>query len=208
MQSRLLKSSQQHEFVAAQFSGTNDSGYQPLGDNVLVAPDTAAEKTSGGIHLTPDSVEKMTLAAETGVIVALASDAFLWSADRTRKWEGLKPKVGDRVYVQRYSGQLLLGKDQKIYRVMSDTCVAAVEIVEFTVEDVDHDIDPAMLWSTGDERLDARLYANVVRYASAHNISDGESLTVLGYAKMSNADLLLITSNANETLTRKEPANV
>lgn len=126
MQPRLLKSSQKHEFVPAEYSGRNESGYQPMGDNVLVIPDQASEQTSGNITLTPEYIERATLAAETGVIVALGTEAFRWIADRSREWAGLKPQVGDRVYVQRYSGQLLLGDDQKIYRIMSDTCIAAV----------------------------------------------------------------------------------
>jgi len=127
MQPRLLKSSQQHEFVEAEYNGRNESGYEPIGDNALVAPDKAAEKTGGGVHLTAETVEKMSMAAETGVIVGLGSEAFRWIADRSREWQGPKPDVGDRVYVQRYSGQLLLGEDGKIYRVMSDTCIAAVK---------------------------------------------------------------------------------
>lgn len=128
MQPRLLKSSQQHEFVPAEYHGANESGYDPIGDNVLVAPDKAAEQTGGGIHLTAETVEKMSMAAETGVIVGLGTEAFRWIADRSREWQGAKPKVGDRVYVARYAGQLLLGEDHKLYRVMSDTCIAAVRL--------------------------------------------------------------------------------
>jgi chaperonin GroES len=67
------------------------------------------------------------MAAETGVIVALGDDAFLWNGDRTRKWEGVKPKVGDRVYIQRYAGQVMLGEDSEFYRIMDANCIAAVK---------------------------------------------------------------------------------
>jgi chaperonin GroES len=126
MQPRLLKSAANHEFKLADYNGTNESGYQPLGDSVLVAFDVASDVTSGGIILPEDMTEKMTLSAETGVIVALGSDAFLWNGDRTRKWEGTKPHPGDRVYMERYSGQLLHGDDGKIYRLCSDKCIGAV----------------------------------------------------------------------------------
>jgi co-chaperonin GroES (HSP10) len=118
------------QFITAQYAGANESGYQPLGDCVLIAPDQAADESTGGIKFTADHVEKETMAAETGVIVALGSDAFLWNGDRSRKWEGVKPSEGDRVYMERYSGQTLLGDDQRIYRLCSDKCIGAVKIRE------------------------------------------------------------------------------
>jgi chaperonin GroES len=132
---RLLKSSQQHEFVAAEWTGSNESGYHPLGDMVLIAPDCAAEKTSGGIVLTVETTDRMSMAAESGVVVALGSDAYLWNADRTRRWEGLKPSPGDRIYMQRYSGQLVLGKDGKVYRLCEQNCIGAIEIRECSEEE-------------------------------------------------------------------------
>ena len=98
----------------------------------LIAPDCAAEKTSGGVLLTVETTDKMTMAAESGVVVALGSDAYLWNADRTRKWEGDKPQPGDRIYMQRYSGQLVLGKDGKVYRLCEQNCIGAIEIREVT----------------------------------------------------------------------------
>lgn len=127
MKPRLLKSSQKHEFIPARFNGVNCSGYQPIGDHIMVLPDKAADLSSGGIAIPADVVERYTLAAETGIIVGLGSDAFLWNGDRTRKWEGAKPKVGDRVYIQRYSGQVMLGEDGEFYRIMEQNCIAAVK---------------------------------------------------------------------------------
>ena len=124
---KILKNSQEGEFVQAQFSGTNESGFDPIGYHVMVMMDGASQTTSGGIQLTPDYVEKMSLAAETGVIVAIGDDAFLWNGDRTRKWEGRKPKAGDRVYVERYSGKVILGLDSKVYRIMNYECIMAVQ---------------------------------------------------------------------------------
>lgn len=128
MKERLLKSSQKHEFVPARFNGVNCSGYQPVGDHIMVLPDKASEFSSGGIEIPAEVVERMTMAAETGIIVALGDDAFLWNGDRTRKWEGSKPKVGDRVYIQRYAGQVMLGEDGEFYRIMEQNCIAAVRV--------------------------------------------------------------------------------
>ena len=125
---KLLKSSQNHEVTLAEYHGKNESGYQPLGDSVLVAFDRAADTTGGGVHLPQNMIERMDMASESGVIVALGSEAFRWIADRTREWQGPKPKAGDRVYMERYSGQLLKGIDGATYRLCTDKCIGAVRL--------------------------------------------------------------------------------
>ena len=65
-----------------------------------------------------------------------------WNADRTRKWEGLKPSPGDRIYMQRYSGQLVLGRDGKIYRLCEQNCIGAIEIREAAPYVVTQQYDP------------------------------------------------------------------
>lgn len=127
MQPKLLKIGDS-TFERAEFYGENKSGFDPIGDKVLVLPDSASDVTAGGVQLTAEFVERTTLAAETGVIIAIAPGAFEWNSDRTRPWAGTKPKIGDRVYMQRYSGQVMMGKDQRFYRVMTDVCIAAVEV--------------------------------------------------------------------------------
>lgn len=127
MQPKLLKIGDA-TFERAEFDGENHSGFVPIGDKVLVLPDTAADVTGGGIILTGEQVERTTLSAETGVIIALGDGAFEWNSDRSRPWSGTKPEIGERVYMQRYSGQVMMGKDERFYRVMTDVCVAAVEV--------------------------------------------------------------------------------
>ena len=127
MQPKLLKNSQLGEFVRAEFNGVNESGFEPVCDRVLILPDMGAEMTSGGIMLTAEQVDRHTMASETGVIVAIGPDAFKYTPDKTRGWDGYKPEPGDRVYIQRYSGQVMLGKDGKFYRLMDYTCIGAVE---------------------------------------------------------------------------------
>lgn len=120
-----LLSTKAAQYEAGTFEG-NTSGAKPVGEQVLVRPDVAAEKTSGGVMI-PDSVrERQSGAAETGVLVAVGDGAFVWNADRTRAWTGEKPKPGDRVYFARYSGTEIVGDDGKMFRLMSDNCIGAV----------------------------------------------------------------------------------
>lgn len=127
MQPKLLKSSQLSEFIPAEWHGVNESGYEPVSDFVLVLPDKAAAKSSGGVELPGDIVDRHTMAAETGILIAIGPESFKWISDRTRPWEGRKPQAGDRIYMKRYSGQVLMGDDGMEYRLMEDGCIGAVK---------------------------------------------------------------------------------
>ncbi len=118
------------EYEVASYDGRNTSGYHPLDDKVLVLTDTHVGTTGAGIVLTDDTVERQTMAAEHGTVIAVGPAAFRWNDNGTRAWEGTAPKPGDRVYFQRYSGQLLSGEDGRLYRVMSQHCIAAVGTAE------------------------------------------------------------------------------
>ena len=108
----------------------NRSGYEPLDDKVLVLIDTHAEVTSGGISIPAEIVQRQTMAAEHGVVVAIGPAAFRWNDDGTRAWDGRRPEPGDRVYIERYSGQLLNGRDGRRYRLMSQKCIGAIAVAE------------------------------------------------------------------------------
>lgn len=127
MEPKLLKTTQA-EYVLAEYGGTNESGYRPFGDRVLVLPDTAARKTAGGIEIPDDVQERQSYAAETGVIIEAGDGAFVWNSDRTRRWEGAKPKSGDRVFFDRYSGGIVHGRDGRTYRIIDDKAIACVSI--------------------------------------------------------------------------------
>lgn len=114
------------EYQPGVYDGENRSGITPIGDRVLVLPDQPMQQTSGGIHLPEELRERHAMAAETGVIVAMGEAAFYWNSDRTRHWEGTKPQVGDHVCMQRYSGVVFTGDDGQKYRIMDDTCIAAL----------------------------------------------------------------------------------
>ena len=126
MQPKLLKTGQA-EYLHSEWGGVNGSGYIPLDDKVLILPDIASSRTSGGVELPPEMVERATMASETGVIVAVGDGAFIWNSDRTAKWTGRRPQSGDRVYMQRYAGQLLHGDDGLQYRVMDYKCIGAIK---------------------------------------------------------------------------------
>lgn len=114
------------EFVLAAWDGANRSGYDPLDDKVLVLMDEHVEITAGGIAIPVQTVERQSAAGETGLVVALGPAAFVWNDEATREWRGRRPEPGDRVYIERYAGQLLQGADGKTYRLMSQRCVGAV----------------------------------------------------------------------------------
>lgn len=128
MKERLLSTikMQDAEYVEQEFDGVNRSGYVPFGDKVIVLPDKARDAI-GSISLPAQVTERYTMAAITGVIVAMGEGAFAWNADKATQTVGRKPQVGDRVFMERYGGQLLYGLDGNMYRVMDDRCIGAIK---------------------------------------------------------------------------------
>jgi chaperonin GroES len=127
MEGRLL-TGEHKEFTMAPWDGVNRSGWAPLDDKVLVLMDEHVEITTGGIHIPGTAAERMSLAGETGIVIALGPVAFRWNDEMTRKWEGRAPEPGERVYIERYAGQLIQGMDGRAYRLMSQRCVGALAI--------------------------------------------------------------------------------
>lgn len=115
------------EYHPALFLGENKSGWHPALDRVLVKPDMVSAKSSGGIALPEDLMERMQLAAITGVVIAVGDDAFRWNADGTRPFEGYKPKPGDRVIFEKYAGKPILGEDGHDYRILDYKSIGGVQ---------------------------------------------------------------------------------
>lgn len=113
------------EYIPAPFFGKNESGCVPIGDRVLIRPDIAAAK-SGSLTLPEAVVERAQLSSSSGVIVAVGDGAWFWNSDRTRPYEGEKPKAGDRVFFDKYAGKVILGDDGVEYRLMDDVSVGGV----------------------------------------------------------------------------------
>lgn len=123
MEPRLIKGIQA-EYIPAKWSGSDTSGVRVVGKCVLVLTDECSTKTSGGIELPEDLVERMSMAAESGVLVAVSPGAFLLNEDMT-PWSGPKPQPGDRVYIEKYAGKQIKGRDGKTYRIMDYCSIGA-----------------------------------------------------------------------------------
>lgn len=123
---RILTKTRIGEYVEVEYTGANTSGRIPVGDQVLVLPYKAPEKTAGGILIPESIAETNSLAAETGVVVDVGDGAWTWNMDRTRRFTGAKPEIGDRVNFTRYSGLEVIGDDGQMYRVMADNCILAI----------------------------------------------------------------------------------
>lgn len=114
------------KFEEAQYPGSNESGYNPIGEYVLILYDKSPEKTAGGIILADTTKESNSDSSEAGVIIELGDDAFKWNYDRSRPFNGKRPEAGERIYFERYAGTIIYGKDGVKYRIMQDRCVCAI----------------------------------------------------------------------------------
>ena len=112
------------DYIPASWSGTDTSGIRVVGKTVLVLMDKCSPQTAGGVELPDDMIEKMSMAAENGILVAIAAGAFLLNEDMTA-WSGYKPRLGDRVYIEKYAGKLVKGRDGETYRIMDYGSIGA-----------------------------------------------------------------------------------
>ena len=126
MKDRLISKTRIGQFVENAYTGQNLSGITPIGDQVLVLPDKAVETTAGGVVLPESITETHSMAAESGIIVAIGDGAWAWNMDRTRRFEGNHPEVGDRVCFVRYAGTEVIGDDGEMYRIMSDASISGI----------------------------------------------------------------------------------
>lgn len=114
LQPRLIKG-MQADYHPMFWQGSNPSGLKPYGPNVLVQMDPCSATSAGGIALPDEIIDRMNEASVTGCIVDMGPEAFSALTDR--------PKVGDRVYIEKYAGTKARGKDGSLYRAMDDSCV-------------------------------------------------------------------------------------
>ena len=94
MQPKIVKT-EHANFVAGQWSGKNESGAQPIGDHVIIKPDKASEflGKSQSIVAPEEMRARSSLAAETGILVACGSDAFVWTTARNRQRRDLLKRL-------------------------------------------------------------------------------------------------------------------
>ena len=112
------------DYVPAEWSGKDTSGVRVVGKTVLVLMDKCSPTSTGGIDLPDDMIEKMSMGAESGVLVAVSAGAFLLNEDMS-PWSGTKPQAGDRVYIEKYAGKLVKGRDGETYRIMDYGSIGA-----------------------------------------------------------------------------------
>ena len=126
LEGRLLKTGDQREYVHAEWDGENHSGITPLDDKCLILMDEHAEVSSGGIIVPDDTRSRQSMASETGVVIALGAMAFKLADDGDRLWTTVRPNPGDRVFVERYAGRVVQGRDSREYRLVSQKSIGAI----------------------------------------------------------------------------------
>ena len=115
LQPRIIQG-MQAQFEAASYPGSNDSGLQPYGENVLVKMDACAVVRSSGLVLTDEIVDRQNEASVTGCIYAMGPDAF--------PGDQHAPAVGQRIYIEKYAGVKAVGIDGALYRVIPYIAIA------------------------------------------------------------------------------------
>ena len=126
MQPKLLQ--MEHAlYLVEEWNGENDSGLIPWGDLILVRSDECAPYTAGGMLHTDEVRERMTMATQTGIIVAMGTEAFAFTLGGKRMGDDVpRPKIGDRIWHPKYAGDLYQGFDKKAYRMMRYTVVGGI----------------------------------------------------------------------------------
>lgn len=98
----------------------NESGIIPAGHRVIVRMDEVERQTESGIILREDTADREEMAGTKATVIAVGPSAW---ADQ--KIGGQWAKVGDRVMIAKFAGQLWKRANVK-YRVISDLDVIAV----------------------------------------------------------------------------------
>ena len=125
MEPKLVKGLNDVEFVPALWTGENASGMKAFGKNVIIAVDEASEVSSGGVIVgTQGRIEQLTAGSTSGCIVFAGPEAFRHFDDGTA-WVGDKPRAGDRVFFEKFAGNLQQGVDGRQYRIMDYRCLSA-----------------------------------------------------------------------------------
>jgi len=101
----------------------NKTGIKPIEYKVLIKPDKFEEKSGGGIYFPDDARDRLQHAQDRGTIIDCSDMAF-------SDWKGRKPKIGEKVIFNKYSGSLInireksdIGGD---YRICNDKDIVAI----------------------------------------------------------------------------------
>lgn len=105
---------------------SNKSGIIPLSFKVLVKIQNVEEVTKGGIIIPTDTVEKESAASQIATIIDFGQAAFtIGVGDLPNEWN-VKPKVGQKIVLNRYAGINIEGKDKEEYRLVNDKEILAI----------------------------------------------------------------------------------
>lgn len=93
--------------------------------NLIIAMPDMPEKSTGGIILAQETLDGWEMAYQVGRIIEASPTAFNYD-DFNRDFPELKPRPGDLVWVARYAGGQMVGKDGRMYRIVKDKDVGGV----------------------------------------------------------------------------------
>ena len=85
--------------------------------NVLVKIEVVEEVTKGGIILTRDTTENLSMSSVQGVLVNHGASAF--HDGNNNPWHN-KPQIGDQVLCAKYAGLKIDTDSGAVYRLMTD----------------------------------------------------------------------------------------
>ena len=93
--------------------------------NLIIAMPDLPDTTTGGIALPQMVLDNHEMAYQVGRIIECSPMAFNYD-DFNASFPELKPKVGDLVWIARYAGGEMVGKDGRRYRIIKDKDVGGV----------------------------------------------------------------------------------
>lgn len=100
-----------------------DPGVEPTEFMVLIAMAQFSKVTPSGLHIPVSVSDREQWGAQHGRVLAISPLAFTYAI-----WpEGAhKPQVGDVVFVGKYPGAEVIGRDEKKYHLVSDREIAGI----------------------------------------------------------------------------------
>ena len=97
----------------------NTSGLTPVEFKVLVKPDDVEMRTTGGLYIPETLRDKERMAQVKATLIQCGGNAF-------EDWKDPVPCPGARVYVAKYAGLRLKGKDEEWYQLVNDKDICAL----------------------------------------------------------------------------------
>jgi co-chaperonin GroES (HSP10) len=131
----------------------NQSGIRPVGDRLLVRPDTIEETSNSVIELPPEVQMKYQTAQCAGVVIASGIDAYKhhveriyhrhdngvkeFVEERVREYSQPFAKPGDRVSFAKHAGRPYTGKDGEYYVIINDEDITCLLDDDVVISDID-----------------------------------------------------------------------